>query len=989
LLPVTGHKDDGEVVTTEQSCSSVATENSRAPAPVRSCGRSSPESFSHSARSAGSEYESEHEARAAGPGQAEWVIEVHAASPHLQAKWTPLMPRCVVTRGADGEWPHCMIVGGDSVQDEVKKLGRCPAWLVIDGGALHKSTANIMESTWMYQQWGCHGAVSVWGLHIRDSHVLRRYLSVSELIDPVEREILRQIRKAATTMDGARFKSGVKEDDFDIDRVRAAISARPSELWGRTLGASEWAMRTFPPWPKEPTTQPLPPGDPELLGVEVPDRPSPAEMIEREADLVAWVAEGQTWEGGLLPPARRRAQQFHNVNRQSNEATARAAADGRVKKFGRVEDLKIAQDELRPGARGRQWVWDEDGKCSEQTLVSVTERVQFNPDNVRAAAALVGFEDLRALQQLCETGTTHGTSEFRWDSYACGNHQGGSTHHAAVTKMFKEKCAEDHWVSGPSPSIRRLPFGVVPCNGSEARPADDQIPLMLNDEPYERKVRGTWNGSAPHDGSDPNSFCHLPPELNAGWVTINDMTEATCVLLSIGVPVVFFKLDLRRAYTQLFMQSTQWWRQCVYWNWMDDEQKMQGGFFTDGRTMWGMRASGSIFYRTITTLTILYVSRQLEDEWAPHVQCNTTKEWMQRRRAAGFSAVDIMGCFVQSFLDDTWAFVASSCQADVDLFHAIIMAAFAYLGWNLSMSKFEEEGQPKDHGIIVGHCIQLDPPTRGIQDAKKVRLRHFGEEWMKSDEWVREDLVSWLGLAQFARNDVYRRWNLRPLYQVAHSGDGASKLVRPSARAKQCVSKVLVSLDERRSLLHRPTMWDIPSLPIMEMCPNGDASQTHGYGGSMLIDGVLQYFYGVWSAELKERRVNIAVLEAWVMIMIAATWGSLFTGRKMIFRTDSAAACFCLNKLWSKSEAMAVIVDVWEDLQYAYAFEAIVVHCSGKENRLADICSRRKSENMQSALLEVLGERGLEGVPCQEVQMQKTAEGVNVWVEDAVMHHSQ
>jgi hypothetical protein len=195
---------------------------------------------------------------------------------------------------------------------------------------------------------------------------------------------------------------------------------------------------------------------------------------------------------------------------------------------------------------------------------------------------------------------------------------------------------------------------------------------------------------------------------------------------------------------------------------------------------------------------------------------------------------------------------------------------------------------------------------------------------------------------------------------------------------------VLDTIDERRSLLHRPTTWLLPTQEVAEMCPNGDASGSHGYGASLLRAGSVEYFFGAWSPELRAKKMNIAVLESWVMIMVAATWGHTFSQKKVVFRTDSAATCFCLNRLWSASPAMDIMCKLWEDVQFAFGFEGMVTHCSHRENRLADVLSRRASITMEAAVLTVLEERGVTAT-IQRVELVTTAGDVNIWVEDALL----
>ena len=49
---------------------------------------------------------------------------------------------------------------------------------------------------------------------------------------------------------------------------------------------------------------------------------------------------------------------------------------------------------------------------------------------------------------------------------------------------------------------------------------------------------------------------------------------------------------------------------------------------------------------------------------------------------------------------------------------------------------------------------------------------------------------------------------------------------------------------------------------------------------------------------------------------------------------------------------MEMMCELWEDLQYHYAFEGLVLHCPGKENRLPDIGSRMMEKRMEAKLQE-------------------------------------
>ena len=74
----------------------------------------------------------------------------------------------------------------------------------------------------------------------------------------------------------------------------------------------------------------------------------------------------------------------------------------------------------------------------------------------------------------------------------------------------------------------------------------------------DKNVRGTCNGSFPHDGSSPNDHCNPDAETQKPWVTVRNVVRGAAIVNSIGAPATkFFELDLKAAYTQLLHQATQ------------------------------------------------------------------------------------------------------------------------------------------------------------------------------------------------------------------------------------------------------------------------------------------------------------------------------------------------------------------------------------------------------------------------------------------------
>jgi hypothetical protein len=481
----------------------------------------------------------------------------------------------------------------------------------------------------------------------------------------------RDIMKSYFSVGSARFRLGFTSADFEISTMQSALT-NPTMHAQQMSSPKDWTLAQTRACPPEPVTNRLPPTHPQLTGVEVVVPLTPAQIAERETDLQTWIKTGQHWLDGFLPAARKRVQTYLNDNKQANTAVALSASSWSSNKaapfsFGRVTDLYITQAELRPGARGKLWRWD-DGICTETVAMSVRSDVSFNVENVEQACQDINFQDLRALQMLTDTGASDETREFPLSSIASRNHQGAAHFPASIRKLMQDLLQSNNIESSPSgnmchPHPQHLPFGVLPVNGSEANLKEDQFFNRLNGLAWKPNVRPTFDGSSPHDdeGSSINAHTLLLPELNTPWSTIAQVEESLRVILSTGSTVEAFKIDLAKSYFQLHHQHTQRWRQNLYHLWSEGGET-KGGYMTPARLLWGKASAGSVFHRTITTITTKFVEHCLVTRWLPHVECPLCRTWIKLRRAAGLTGRDLLPAFISAFLDDSCVFVAGTIE---------------------------------------------------------------------------------------------------------------------------------------------------------------------------------------------------------------------------------------------------------------------------------------------------------------------------------------
>jgi hypothetical protein len=71
-----------------------------------------------------------------------------------------------------------------------------------------------------------------------------------------------------------------------------------------------------------------------------------------------------------------------------------------------------------------------------------------------------------------------------------------------------------------------------------------------------------------------------------------------------------------------------------------------------------------------------------------------------------------------------------------------------------------------------------------------------------------------------------------------------------------------------------------------------------------------------------------------------------------VLRSDSSPTVHCFNKLASKDPAMSKIADLWEDVQFHFGFEGLLVHCKGITNEMADRASQLPESELQTRLAD-------------------------------------
>ena len=96
-------------------------------------------------------------------------------------------------------------------------------------------------------------------------------------------------------------------------------------------------------------------------------------------------------------------------------------------------------------------------------------------------------------------------------------------------------------------------------------------------------------------------------------------------------------------------------------------------------------------------------------------------------------------------------------------------------------------------------------------------------------------------------------------------------------------------------------------------------------------------------------------------------------------------ACASLNRLSAKTADMGVICDLWEDIQFYFGFEGLVVWCRGKSNRWADVASRYEPDAVELGFDLCYEDTRRSKHPYLKIGVQWTRGDLSCAVEDVLM----
>ncbi|XP_021362404.1 uncharacterized protein LOC110456157 [Mizuhopecten yessoensis] len=120
-------------------------------------------------------------------------------------------------------------------------------------------------------------------------------------------------------------------------------------------------------------------------------------------------------------------------------------------------------------------------------------------------------------------------------------------------------------------------------------------------------------------------------------------------------------------------------------------------------------------------------------------------------------------------------------------------------------------------------------------------------------------------------------------------------------------------------------------------------SSSKGYGGIFQN----QWFYGTWVPKIRQKGINIAILELYPIVLAILAWGEHLQHKCIWFFTDNQALIPVINKQSSRDPVIMRLIRKLVLLCLKYNILFRCVHIKGHDNTLADALSRLQVEKFK------------------------------------------
>lgn len=236
-----------------------------------------------------------------------------------------------------------------------------------------------------------------------------------------------------------------------------------------------------------------------------------------------------------------------------------------------------------------------------------------------------------------------------------------------------------------------------------------------------------------------------------------------------------------------------------------------------------------------------------------------------------------------------------------------------------------------------------------LSDSRMLELSRLMMEWQSKQHATIKEMQSLTGILNFASacvlpGRVYTRrlinWTMH--LQSLKGADGRPTVGRhapcritPAVLADVAWWADFLPAWNGKSLLYELSWQEAPAIELFT-----DACE-RGFGG--YFQG--RWFAGAWRPAEQEcaqraKKVSMPFYELRALVIAAATWGHLWRGKKITFRSDCLAAVMAIEARRSRTQTQMHQLRTLDGIAARAGFDYRAVHVAGVLNDVADVLSR-------------------------------------------------
>jgi hypothetical protein len=484
------------------------------------------------------------------------------------------------------------------------------------------------------------------------------------------------------------------------------------------------------------------------------------------------------------------------------------------------------------------------------------------------------------------SGARIGFTGDRTTTRHCHNLQSADENPDSITSDLAKESAKGR-LAGP--------FDAPPTNNTLFSPVG-AVPKKDIDE-YRRIHHLSWPR---HSGTSVNESIE---DIELRYSSFDD---AIRMARRLGKGATFAKLDVKSAFRCIAVHPTDRHLLGIEW---------AGQFWIDLCLPFGLKSSPAIWERFATLA-----------------------EWIATNRYGITEIVHYVDDYLVGGRANT-----KECQVAIDT----LCKLFTRLGIPINADKFKAEGTPSPVIKFLGICIDSIHQISFLDTDRMTDIRAALTAWGDRATCTATELQSLIGTLSFASRVVQSG---RPFLRRMIDTLKSDRSKRTGTRHRNRKRRIQLTAEFHADLRWWSAFigdWNGRSLWYDDEWTNSTALQLSTDSNRVGFGAVCgqSWFYGRWTSNQlaaadRVKTVSVPYLELHALVLAAATWGHLWSGKRIMFWCDCLPIVQTLQHSSTRDQHLMSLVRTLHYIAYRHSFTFKCSHLSSRANAIADALSR-------------------------------------------------